>query len=211
LRDSFEDVRAIALVALFSSACAILTNLDALSSDGGGMDGAVDSSANDAASDADDGGPCVGSLLVGTNDLSGLGPDYISQRSLDVIRFTTTTPGVAKCAWIYLPQGGVLPVYIAAYSLDNGGNPSQLLAQASLANVQIGWNSAVLDSPLTLTANETLWIGALSPSAGIPILDTTTCPAANAVREDGDLSSLPTTFVQSKTFMPCNMGLYLGP
>jgi len=217
------DVRVFVSLALLStSACAALTRLDGLSSDGGasdGGDGSTDVVLSDAINDvvsepSVDAGPCVASPLIGTSDVSGLMNDYISQGALDVIRFTTKDAGTARCAWLYVqaiePQ--VSSVFVGAYDLDVSGNPSKLLATASLsAPPKVGWNAAVLDSPLTLDAGQQLWIGAVSPTGNLPVLDTTQCSASNAVREDQPVTFPPSTFVQTATFPACDMGVYLGP
>ncbi len=154
----------------------------------------------------------MASSLAGTTDLSALTADYIVGSALDVIRFTAQA-GVARCAWIYLPtvDDSVSTVYLAAYDTDNGGNPSTLLGTATLAAPIVGWNNAVLDSPITLDAGETLWIGAVSPTGNLSVLDTAQCDVASSVREDRPVTIPPPTFTQSTTFPACNMGVYLGP
>jgi len=174
--------------------------------------------ANDVAADVAeasvDAGPCVASKLIGTDSLSAMSNDYISQGALDVIRFTTQTPGVARCAWLYVQalEPLVSAVYVAAYDMDSSGNPTKLLATASLPTPpKVGWNSAVLDSPLTLDAGRALWIGAVSPTGNLPVVDTNQCSATNSVREQQPVTLPPATFQQTATFPACDMGIYLGP
>jgi len=220
-------VRAVAFVALFSSACAVLTNLGDLKGDAGATDAAIDvggdastdvivtDAVSDVASETSvDAGPCVATPLIGSNDLSPLTNDYISQGALDVIRFTSQGGGVARCAWLYVqaidPQ--VSSVFVAAYDMDGLGNPSNRVATASLsAPPKVGWNSATLDAPLKLDAGQALWIGAVSPTGNLPVLDTNQCSAANSVREQQPVTVPPAKFVQTATFPACDMGIYLGP
>jgi hypothetical protein len=222
-------VRRTSFIALFSSACALTTNLQGLD-DGGAKDAgdaAIDVSdadtkdvidaaveASDASADAKDAvaeaGPCVATPLAGTANLTGMKADNISSGSVDLIQFTATA-GTARCAWIYvtsLPQN-LSTVYLTVYDHDSNGNPTSLLATATLPNVIIGWNNAVLDSPLALTANQHVWIGALSPTDSLPIQDSTQC--TGTLREDHPVAVPPQNFVQTGTFNTCNLAIYIGP
>jgi hypothetical protein len=204
-------VRVFTGVTLLLAGCSLLTDLGALG------DQPPDSSTSDAdssTSDVEAGPPvCVATPLVGTADLTGLTPDIVSAGSLAVFRFDASA-GVARCAWIYVSSSGtsVSSVFLAAYDLDDAGEPSKLLATGTLSSVSVGWNSAPLDHALTFDAGAPLWIGALSPTGSLPILDTSYDGGCQPrTREDTPLAFPPPTFDVKSTFPPCNMGIYLGP
>ena len=153
--------------------------------------------------------------LIGVTNIGNLANDGISKGSLDLLRYKVSSPGVARCAWIYVDVGQqTSKAYFTVYDTSgDGGIPGKLLATATLIQPTNGsWNSAPLDTPITLTANELLWIGALPPSESLQVRDDSPASCTPPMMEENALSTPPATFSPSSASFPtCNIAMYLGP
>lgn len=209
--------RIVVLIApVLVGACALTTNLGDL----GGADGSSDAASDVASSDGgggeasnDAGVSCTdNTVLIGSSDIGSMIQDYVAATGLDVFRMFAQSAGVARCAWIYVdaPNPAVTVVYVATYSLDDAGAPSKLLATAKIDNPIPGWNTAALDTPITLASSESLWVGPLSPAGDLHVRDTES-GCGFPMQEDIPLAVPPSTFSSKKTYPTCAMGLFLAP
>lgn len=191
--------RVIAGVALVScSACTLLTDLDGLSvdssaapdggdsglaqdaavADGPPVDVLADAADGAASDDArSDGGPCSEELLVGNRMVEGAVADPVGRDFLDTYGYDATRTGVASCVWVYIDAALDRRVVVGVYG-DASGEPSLLLAEASVTRVVKGWNAIPLSEPVNVEGSKRYWIGVNSPDGSLPIRarHPATCP-----------------------------------
>lgn len=192
----------------------------------GGDDGATEAQgrpqvgSDDAATDAADGDasatPCSEPRrLVGVGTVAP-SPDTVANGTLDAYGYPVgldVADEVARCVWIYLATSSGEGASVGVY----GGSinaPGELLASAKLVRAPIaGWNGLVLDRPISLKGQSTIWIGLLA-SVAIPEIrnEATNCALGDARRlTQGGLKSVPEIFTASGgNPSQCLASFYLG-
>lgn len=207
---------------LISLTSCLLPDVDGLhgsspSPDASVVDAALDgpADATDAAKDAStdvvgDGGPCSGGLLVGSNDVTIPGTDYIGVGTIDAYGYTAVASGTARCAWIHLEGiGGGLQIGV----FKNGASsPGALVAAGFITTPKVGWNAVVLDQAVPINPGDVLWIGLLCGSSPTPLIRAVgACGAGQFKMYSQFTFTLPSPFVGTGPNPECGAPFYLTP